>query len=65
MIAKLVGSVSVAVGWLVHLVISAFAGAVCALLLRSPTGEKYGPAVVLGLAVYGVVWWVMGTLLTG
>ncbi len=61
MVASLVGSESVAVGWLIHLVISAFAGAVFALLLGS-RAEKYGPAVLLGL-VYGVAWWVVGALL--
>ena len=60
MVASLVGSESVAVGWLIHLVISAFAGAVFALLLAS-RAEKYGPAVLLGL-VYGVAWWVVGAL---
>lgn len=61
MIAQLVGSEAVAVGWLVHLAISAFAGTVFALALgaRSLT---YGPAVLLGLA-YGVIWWVVGALL--
>jgi uncharacterized membrane protein YagU involved in acid resistance len=61
MVAQLVGSESVAVGWIVHLAISSFAGAVFALLLGSRAGT-FGPAVGLGLA-YGVVWWVVGALL--
>jgi hypothetical protein len=61
MVAQLVGSESVAVGWIVHLLISSFAGAVFALFLGSRAGT-FGPAVGLGLA-YGVVWWVVGALL--
>ena len=61
MVAQLVGSEAVAVGWLVHLAISAFAGAVFALLLGS-RATRFGPAVLLGLA-YGVIWWVVGALL--
>jgi len=61
MIAGLVGSTSVAVGWVVHLAISALFGAaftvLLAGLLRSP-----GMALLLG-AVYGVVLWVIGPLL--
>jgi hypothetical protein len=61
MVAQLVGSEAVVVGWLVHLAISAFAGAMFALLLGS-RAYTYGPAVLLGL-IYGVVWWVVGALL--
>lgn len=61
MIAQLVGSESVAVGWVVHLAISAVAGAVFGVLLGSRAGAP-GPALVLGLA-YGVAWWVGGALL--
>jgi predicted lipid-binding transport protein (Tim44 family) len=61
MVAQLVGSEAAAVGWLVHLAISAFAGAVFGLLVGS-RATKYGPAVLLGL-VYGVVWWIVGALL--
>ena len=60
MVAMLVGSNSVGVGWLVHLVISAGIGASFGLLLGgAATGAR---AVGLG-AVYGVVWWVLGGLL--
>lgn len=61
MVAQLVGSQAAAVGWLVHLAISAFAGALFALLLGS-RAVSYGPAVLLGLG-YGVAWWVVGALL--
>jgi len=61
MVAMLVGSESVAVGWLVHLAISAFIGATFGLLLGSRattllTGIGYGTA-------YGILWWVLGALI--
>jgi len=61
MIAKMVGNDSVAVGWMVHLIISAFTGAVFALAF----GEKitsYGSGLGYGL-LYGVIWWVLGALI--
>ena len=61
MVAMLVDSESVAVGWLVHLVISALFGVIFAVLFgrwaATPT-----PAAGIGLA-YGVLWWVLGALL--
>lgn len=61
MVAMLVGSKAVAVGWLVHLAISAFIGATYALLFaRWATGIV--PAALIGMG-YGVVWWVLGALL--
>jgi len=61
MIAMLVGSTSVAVGWVVHLAVSAFIGASFGVLLGSrATGLV--PAVVLGM-LYGLVWWVLGALI--
>lgn len=60
MVAMLVGRESVGVGWLVHLAISAFAGAVFALLLgRFARGLPR--ALLLGVG-YGIVWWVVGAL---
>lgn len=61
MVAMLVGSESVAVGWVVHLAISAFIGATFGLLLGSRattliTGVGYGTA-------YGIIWWVLGALI--
>src|SRR5687767_9284608 len=56
MVAMLVGSKAVAVGWLVHLAISAFIGAGFALLFGSlATGSGRAAAIGMG---YGVVWWV-------
>ncbi|MEX2586726.1 MAG: hypothetical protein WD602_01860 [Actinomycetota bacterium] len=60
MVAMLVGSGSVAVGWLVHLAISAFIGGTFALLLGS-RAASVGSAAGLGV-VYGAVWWVLGAL---
>ena len=61
MVAMLVDSESVTVGWLVHLLISALFGAIFAVLFgrwaATPTS-----AVGIGLA-YGVLWWVLGALL--
>jgi uncharacterized membrane protein YagU involved in acid resistance len=61
MVAQLVGSGSVAVGWIVHLAISAFIGASFAILLGS-LARTLVAAALLGMA-YGVVWWVLGALL--
>ena len=61
MVAALVGSTSTAVGWLVHLAISAFIGASFAVLLpRGVTGVAATTVAGLG---YGIVWWVLGPLL--
>ncbi len=61
MVAMLVGSTSTVVGWLVHLAISAFAGALFAILFsRAATSTL--KSVLLGMG-YGVVWWVGGALL--
>jgi hypothetical protein len=60
MIAMLVGSESVVVGWIVHLAIAAFVGAVFALLLGG-RATRPPAATALGLG-YGVVWWVLGPL---
>ncbi len=61
MVAMLVGSDSVAVGWLVHLSISAFIGVTFGLVLGGRvTDAKTG--VMLGVG-YGIVWWVLGALI--
>jgi hypothetical protein len=61
MVAMLVGSESVVVGWLVHLFNSALFGAIFGLLVGR-WAVTLVPAVGLGL-VYGVLWWVLGALL--
>jgi hypothetical protein len=61
MIAGLVGSESVVVGWVVHLVISAIIGGAYGLLLGS-VGRTVSTGWWVG-ALYGAVWWVLGPLL--
>lgn len=61
MVAMLVDSTSVAVGWLVHLTISALIGASFAVLLGG-LATSWGKAAALGMG-YGLVWWVLGALL--
>lgn len=61
MVAGLVGSSSPAVGWVVHLLISAFFGAVFGALLGGMV-KSVGSGVLLG-AGYGLVLWVIGPLL--
>jgi uncharacterized membrane protein YagU involved in acid resistance len=60
MVAMLVDSESVAVGWLVHLAISALFGAIFAVLVGRWAATPTSAAGV-GLA-YGVLWWVLGAL---
>lgn len=61
MVAMLVGSESVAVGWLVHLFNSALFGAVYAVLFRG-WADRLGTGLVTGLG-YGVAWWILGALI--
>jgi hypothetical protein len=61
MVAMMVGSESVAVGWVIHLAISAVIGASFAVLLGSRVHDlKTGLALGIG---YGIVWWVLGALI--
>ena len=61
MVAMLVESEAIAVGWGVHLAISVVFGAVYGAALRG-NAPGYGRATAFG-AVYGVVLWVIGALL--
>jgi hypothetical protein len=61
MVAMLVGSEAVAVGWLVHLAIAAFIGASFAVLFNR-YAANVGASTAVG-AGYGVVWWVLGALI--
>ncbi|MFW6092035.1 MAG: hypothetical protein ACODAF_09125 [Actinomycetota bacterium] len=61
MVADLIGSEAVAVGWLVHLVNSALFGAIFAVLFGR-WAQALGPAIGIGLG-YGALWWVLGALL--
>ncbi|MGH3451813.1 MAG: hypothetical protein ACRDQW_14020 [Haloechinothrix sp.] len=61
MVAMLVGSEAVTVGWLVHLAISAFVGATFGLLFGA-WAARVGLGALLGIG-YGIVWWVLGALI--
>jgi uncharacterized membrane protein YagU involved in acid resistance len=61
MVAMLVDSESVAVGWLIHLFNSALFGAIFAVLFGRWATHLLS-AIAVGLA-YGVLWWVLGALL--
>lgn len=60
MVAMLVGSEAVGVGWIVHLAISAVFGSVYALIL-GPRTSSFGRGVLLGSG-YGAIAWVIGAL---
>jgi uncharacterized membrane protein YagU involved in acid resistance len=61
MVAMLVGSESAVVGFMVHMAISAFIGAVYgAVASRLP--KSTGVAIGAG-AINGVIWWVLGALI--
>jgi uncharacterized membrane protein YagU involved in acid resistance len=61
MVAMLVGSESAAVGFIVHMAISAFIGAVYG-VVASRLPKTTGVAIGAG-AVNGIVWWVLGALI--
>jgi uncharacterized membrane protein YagU involved in acid resistance len=61
MVAMLVGSKTPAIGWLLHLAISAFIGASFAVLFGR-YATTVGSSTAIG-AGYGVMWWVLGALL--
>ncbi len=61
MIAMMVGSKSVALGWIVHLIISAITGIIFAITFdKCVTSMK--KTIGSGVA-YGVIWWVLGPLM--
>lgn len=61
MVAALVGSQSAVVGFLVHMLISAFIGAVYSLTVNR---FSLGAGAALGAGmVNGIVWWVLGALI--
>lgn len=61
MVAQLVGSSSTAVGWVVHLAISAVIGGLFGVITTRFSG---GTLTMVGAgAGYGMVWWVLGPLL--
>lgn len=62
MVAQIVGSSSVAVGWLYHLFNSAVIGAAFGLLLGGRVGGSVRRGAALG-AGYGILWWILGGLI--
>jgi uncharacterized membrane protein YagU involved in acid resistance len=61
MIAQLVGSESVAVGWVVHSAIAVFIGATFA-VIAAALARTVPAATALGV-VYGAIWWLLGPML--
>ena len=60
MVASLVGSQEVVIGWVVHLLISTFIGAVFG-VIASRLASGWGLTLGAGI-INGVVWWVLGAL---
>lgn len=60
MVGQIVGSPTIAVGWLYHLFNSVVIGAVFGWLFGSRVRD-YAPALAWG-AVYGIGWWILGGL---
>jgi len=61
MIASMIGSESVVVGFIVHLLISAFIGGTFG-VIATYLPRTLSVQVIAGLA-YGIVWWVLGALI--
>ena len=61
MVAKVVRSDSIAIGWLYHLFNSAVIGAIFGWLLGSRS-RNFGAGTGLG-AAYGLAWWILGGLI--
>jgi len=62
MVAMVVKSNSVAVGWLYHLFNSAVIGGIFGWLLGSPTADRVSVVAGRG-ALYGFGWWILGGLI--
>lgn len=62
MVAQVVGSESIAVGWLYHLFNSAVIGGIFGWLLGTRAAGRVGAAAGWG-ALYGVAWWILGGLI--
>lgn len=61
MIAMMVGSESVVVGWVIHLIISAVTGALFVVTLGKNV-TTFGKGAGMGV-IYGMIWWVLGALI--
>lgn len=62
MVAQMLDSTSLAVGWLFHLFNSAVIGALFGYFLKGPASVSYSRGLAWG-ALYGAAWWVVGGLL--
>lgn len=61
MVGMLIGQDNATVGFIVHMVISAFIGATFGVIAtRFPSGWA---ASIVGGGIYGVIWWVLGALI--
>ncbi|MFN2502244.1 MAG: hypothetical protein ABR530_09550 [Pyrinomonadaceae bacterium] len=61
MVAMVVGSGSIAIGWLYHLFNSAVIGAIFGGLFGNRLGG-YGSGLLWG-GLYGIIWWILGGLI--
>lgn len=62
MVAQVVGSSSLAVGWIYHLFNSAVIGATFGLVLGGRVRGGLGRSLILGTG-WGILWWVLGGLI--
>jgi uncharacterized membrane protein YagU involved in acid resistance len=62
MVAMVVRSTSLIVGWIYHLFNSALIGALFGVVLGGRVEGKFSSGLVIG-ALYGIVWWVLGALI--
>lgn len=62
MVAQVVRSDSLVVGWLYHLFNSAVIGGIFGWLLGQRVAGRFGPGAGWG-ALYGVIWWILGGLI--
>jgi hypothetical protein len=60
MIAMMVGSESIIIGWMLHILISVITGVFFVIIFSSQI-KNYTSALVFGM-IYGLVWWVLGAL---
>lgn len=61
MIASMVGSESVVIGFILHLIISAFIGATFGVIATRVPGSDL--VQLAAGAIYGIIWWVLGALI--
>ncbi|MCU0476935.1 MAG: DUF1440 domain-containing protein [Anaerolineae bacterium] len=62
MVGMLIGQDNAVVGFVVHMLISAFIGATFGVIASRVGGGKLPTTLIVG-TLYGVVWWVLGALI--